>query len=528
MSRSTVAPPRLTDLDETQRYEHFDRIQQQMDQVWQRMRLNEEGESVVVVPSLTLDRVGGGDGSGVLVQAMEERFLFLLLLLRAPRLRLVYVTSMPIAPTIIEYYLALLPGIIPSHARARLHLVAVGDSSQRPLSEKLLERPRLVRRIADLVPDRGRSHLVAYNTTVLERDLAVSLGIPLYGADPRLFDLGTKTGCRRLFAEEDVRHPIGFEDLHTLQDVVEAVIRLRALRPTASAVIVKLNEGVSGAGNAMVDLRQLPGPGDDERAGIEQRLRDMRFERHDIELDDYLAKLAERGGIVEELVTGDELRSPSVQLRVVPGGVVELLSTHDQLLGGPSGQSYLGCRFPADIGYARAISAEAMRVGQRLAREGVLGRFALDFVVVRDAAGQWATYAIEINLRKGGTTHPFLTLQFLTDGRYDAATGLFMTPSGREKHLVATDHLEFPRLRGLAVDDLFDIVARHRLHFDHARQTGVVFHMISCLTELGRVGLTAIGDTPAQADSLYRRAEKILLDEADNAAAHAPIAIPLT
>jgi hypothetical protein len=278
----------------------------------------------------------------------------------------------------------------------------------------------------------------------------------------------------------------------------------------------------------MVDLRQLPGPGDDERAGIEQRLRDMRFERHDIELDDYLAKLAERGGIVEELVTGDELRSPSVQLRVVPGGVVELLSTHDQLLGGPSGQSYLGCRFPADIGYARAISAEAMRVGQRLAREGVLGRFALDFVVVRDAAGQWATYAIEINLRKGGTTHPFLTLQFLTDGRYDAATGLFMTPSGREKHLVATDHLEFPRLRGLAVDDLFDIVARHRLHFDHARQTGVVFHMISCLTELGRVGLTAIGDTPAHADSLYRSAEKILLDEADSAASPAPIAMSLT
>jgi hypothetical protein len=101
-----------------------------------------------------------------------------------------------------------------------------------------------------------------------------------------------------------------------------------------------------------------------------------------------------------------------------------------------------------------------------------------------------------------------------------------MTPSGREKHLVATDHLEFPRLRGLAVDDLFDIVARHRLHFDHSRQTGVVFHMISCLTEQGRVGLTAIGDTPAQADSLYRGAERILLEEAGSAAAHAPLALP--
>ena len=84
-----------------------------------------------------------------MTQAYEERFLFLLLLLRQPRLRMIYVTSMPIDPRIIEYYLALLPGVIPSHARARLSLVSVGDASPRPLSEKLLERPRL------LAQDRG-------------------------------------------------------------------------------------------------------------------------------------------------------------------------------------------------------------------------------------------------------------------------------------------------------------------------------------------------------------------------------------
>jgi len=50
----------------------------------------------------------------------------------------------------------------------------------------------------------------------------------------------------------------------------------------------------------------------------------------------YAAKLAERGGIVEERITGVELRSPSVQLRVTPFGDVELLSTHDQVLDGPS------------------------------------------------------------------------------------------------------------------------------------------------------------------------------------------------
>jgi PGM1 C-terminal domain len=506
----------LSALNEAERYERFDRLQQRMAGVWNSMRLNEEGESVVVIPSVTLDRVG--ERSGSLSQAFEERFLFLLLLLRQPRLRMVYVTSMPVAPAVVEYYLALLPGVIPSHARARLSLVSVNDSSPRPLSEKLLERPRLLRQIAALVPDRSRSHFIPYNTTPVERDVALALGIPMYGADPRLVELGTKTGCRRLFAEEGVRHPIGFEDLHTFEELVDATVRLRADRPTVTEVIVKLNEGVSGEGNSLVDLRDLPPPGSaPEREEVALRLQSMQFERPDMPFDGYIAKLAERGGIVEERISGVELRSPSVQLRVTPGGEVELLSTHDQLLGGPSGQKYLGCRFPADFAYARAISADAATLGARLAKEGVLGRFALDFVVVKDTAGAWTPYAIELNLRKGGTTHPFLTLQFLTDGRYAPATGLFLTPAGREKHLVATDHLESPLLRGLSLDDLFDIVARHGLHFDQSRQSGVVFHMISCITEHGRVGLTAVGDTPAQADEMYRRAERILLDEARRA-----------
>ena len=173
---------------------------------------------------------------------------------------------------------------------------------------------------------------------------------------------------------------------------------------------------------------------------------------------------------------------------MLPGGEVELLSTHDQLLGGASGQSYLGCVFPAAPEYARLITEHAATIGRRLASEGALGRFAIDFVVVKDAAGGWTPYAIELNLRKGGTTHPFLTLQFLTDGRYDPRTALFLTPGGDEKHLVATDHLESELLTGLTPADLFDIVARNKLHFDQSRQVGVVFHMISCLTEKGRLG----------------------------------------
>jgi hypothetical protein len=187
------------------------------------------------------------------------------------------------------------------------------------------------------------------------------------------------------------------------------------------------------------------------------------------------------------------------------------------MLGGASGQRYLGCRFPADPAYAAAITADAAKIGALLAREGVMGRFALDFVVVRDGDSGWSPYAIELNLRKGGTTHPFLTLQFLTDGSYDPQQAVFRAPSGQEKHLVATDHLESPLLRGLTHEALFDIIVRHGLHFDQSRQTGVVFHMISALSERGRVGLTAVGNSPEQADASYRQAEAVLLAEADSA-----------
>ena len=505
----------LEDLDEQQRNDRFDRLQDGMRAVWGAMRLDHDDESVVVVPSVAVDPEAVP--SAGIVQAFEERLLFLLLLLRQPRLRMVYVTSTRIDPLVVEYFLALLPGVIPSHARERLTLISVDDSTLRSLSEKLLERPRVLARIAATIPNPARCHLIAYATTDRERDIALTLGVPMYGSDPRLSALGSKTGCRRLFSEEGVAHPDGAEDLHSADDVVDAVTRLLTDRPGTAEVIVKLNEGAAGNGNARVDLRSLavsPTGSPERRGHVAERVASLQPESATLDRTGYWARLARLGGVVEERIAGADLRSPSVQMRVLPDGEVELLSTHDQLLGGPSGQRYLGCTVPADPAYSRLISEPAMAVGRRLAREGVLGRFAVDFVVAQDEHGAWTSHAIEINLRKGGTTHPFLTLQFLTDGRYDGASGRFLTVTGREKHLVASDHVEAPVLRSLRVRDLFDVMAVHGLQFDHARQTGVVFHMISCLTELGRVGLTAIGDSPEQAMALFGRAEDALLHEA--------------
>src|SRR5229473_3902578 len=148
----------------------FDALQEKLVPLWRSIeRLSEDEQTIVVVPSLTVDRPGL---QGSVIQAYEERFLFLLLLLRQPRARMVYVTSRTILPSIIDYYLDLLPGVIPSHARQRLFLPSPMDGSVRPLSEKLLERPRLIERIRSLIMDPDRAHLVPFNTTTMEKELA--------------------------------------------------------------------------------------------------------------------------------------------------------------------------------------------------------------------------------------------------------------------------------------------------------------------------------------------------------------------
>src|SRR5437899_9564632 len=197
----------------------FDQLQKKLVPLWKSIeRFNQDPQTIVVVPSMSIDAIG----SGAVMQAYEERFLFLLLLLRQPRARLIYVTSQTILPSIIDYYLDLLPGVIPSHARPRLFLLSPLDASVRPLTEKLLERPRLIERIRSLISDPDRAHLIPYNTTNREKELALRLGIPMYGADPIFFPLGTKSGCRKIFMEEDVPHPLGHENLASADDVIEA------------------------------------------------------------------------------------------------------------------------------------------------------------------------------------------------------------------------------------------------------------------------------------------------------------------
>jgi hypothetical protein len=466
--------------------------------------------TVIVVPSLSMHASELAKITGV--HHYEERLLYNLMLLRRPRTRLIFVTSQPIADPIIDYYLHLLSGVPGSHARKRLTLLACYDASPVPLSRKILDRPRLIQRIKYAVRTGDNCHMACFNSSPLERSLAVQLGVPLYSTDPALSDLGSKSGCREIFKEAGILLADGFERLRDANDITEALVQLKRRYPEMRRAVVKLNEGFSGEGNALFWFTEAP-----EGQGLSRWVRDnlvnLKFEAKTETWETFEPKYEEMQGIVECFVEGKNKESPSCQARVNPIGEAQVISTHDQVLGGPSGQVFLGCTFPAIDAYRSEIQDAGMKVAKVLASRGVIGRFATDFVSVPKPDGSWDHYAIEVNLRKGGTTHPFLTLKFLTDGTYDRESGLFMTPTGQPKYYYASDTLQNDRYIGITPDDLIDIAVYHGLHFHEASQRGVVFHLMGALSEFGKLGVVCIGDNPQMGRFLYKKTVGVLDQE---------------
>lgn len=483
----------------------FEALQAGLAPMWPTMTLRRQDEerTIVVVSSISLTVP---EHLHPLLPAYEERYLIYVLgLAQAPRTRVIYVTSQPILPRMLDYYLGLIPGLDREELHSRLIPVSVGDWSPRPLSQKILERPRLLHRLRSLIPDPERAVLIPFVTTDLEARLAIRLGIPVYGPHPDLAPLGTKTGSREVFEAAGVPYPRGTEGLRDTNDLLDALEALVGGENPPAEAIVKLEDSVSGFGNALIDLR-----GATTRADLTERLRTVSAEEPGLSSEAYMARFDDAGGVVEERIVGDDFRSPSVQLRASPEGGVEVLATHDQVLGGVQGQTYLGCRFPAEPEYAPALAVHGTAIAEELASRGVIGRFAVDFVVTRREGEEvWTAHAIEINLRSGGTTHPGLALLALTEGHYHPEEGRYLV-DGSPKHYVATDHLEPPGLRMLTPDDVLDVTEASGLGWDDESRTGLVFHMISGVGVAGSVGLTAIADNAVDADGLYDKAAATL------------------
>ncbi|GAA2993799.1 peptide ligase PGM1-related protein [Streptosporangium longisporum] len=444
--------------------------------------------ALLVIPSLSLPQEELR--SIPAARCYEERLLFLLLTLRRPGVSVVYVTSLPVDGAIVDYYLSFLDD--PDEARTRLQMISLDDPDTHPLSEALLRRPDVIEHLRASLglprEDDGGAWMVPFVVSEYEERLAAILSLPIYGPPTALAHLGSKSGGRTLGAQAEVPTVRGFGDLRSLTEVERAA---RAMSP-APRLMVKLNNSYSGMGNAILTRDDRP-------------ITDCptSFSAPDENWATFAEKIAERGAVVEEFIEDRPLRSPSALARITPGGTVDVVATHEQVLGGPNDDVYQGCSFPARQEYRAELSAYAERIARILADRGVVGLFGVDFFAVK-AGGGYRTLLCEINLRIGGTTHPFGAAVLTTGASYDPGSGL-LVHEGTAKHYVATDNCAAPCLRGRTPGEVVKLVQEEGLGFDRERRTGNVLHLLGAVTEFGKLGFTSIGDSAEEAAELHRR-----------------------
>jgi hypothetical protein len=424
---------------------------------------------------------------------------------------LFYVTApaMVDADAQVEYFLGLLPeepDARPGEHRERVTIGSLSDDSARWLSEKLLDpqtsaSAELRRSLTEFVRhhrNAGTPVSLSYfePSGNLER-LAAELELPRDQADASHIPLGTKAAGRRLFQSAGIDIADGTEECHSSDDLANEVADF--LRRGHRRFVLKLSstEYGAGMGNALLDLSDLDLDSADLNSAVHDRLAGAELVDGKLTWADY-ARMIERSGVLaEELIQGDEVRSPSFQGRLDGNGAASAVSTHDQVLGG-AGLTYVGSSFPANDGYREQVIDYGLRVGRALAAEGVRGGdYGVDFLAVRSGT-RWRLVGCELNLRATGTKHGFAMATALLDRLPDDTGRLFLV-DGSERVYQASDAITDPHLLGMSPRHMIHAIQTSDLGYSHRTGTGVVLHMLSALPAYGKFGAVCVATTKADA-----------------------------
>ena len=402
--------------------------------------------------------------------------------------------------------------------RDRVTILSLDDGSPRWLSEKLLDpsRPeaaaacRYLESVVDHARRAGRRIELAYfePSEPLER-LAKRLDVVGDQAPAKCIQLGTKAAGRDIFQALHIPVASGTALVHGLDALGTALVPL--VRQGRRHFVLKLNstEYGAGMGNAFFDLDDDTVADSGERdlaSTIAERLPTAGVMDGKFGWSGFSSAVPVVGVLAEELITGDQFRSPSFQGRLTPDGP-EVVSTHEQVLA-PNRQSYTGSTFPAAESYRILITAYGRRVGKALHAKGIdRGDYGVDFIAVQ-RNGQWEVFACELNLRATGTRHGF-----------DMVTGLLgATPDldgelrvdGKCRVYLASDNVADEGYVGLRPRQLIEAVERSPLHYNPSRRQGVVLHMMSPLPKYGKFGAVCIADSTAAACSMMSELRELV------------------
>ncbi|KAH3760606.1 carboxylate-amine ligase [Pelomyxa schiedti] len=418
-----------------------------------------------------------------------------------------------------------------SRLRARITMVVVapasgGGGEVRTLARAALQDHNVGRLRRALRHGAGdpRSSLSCFTAGEWEQRLADSLGLPLRNRHPdpaRHREWGTKSGSRRAFVLAGVPHPRGSSDpglrpcCFAVREVAADIRTLWATNPSLGAVMVKLNDGFSGLGNAV--LRFPEGViGEEEKtedyvAGMMPGC--LKFGSQEITWDYFSGQISAQGAIVEEFVEcrggGGIKLSPEVDIFIQEDGRASVVAVHEQLLTGHTGQ-YWGCSLPANSAYRAKMIEIGEKVGAVLSSDGVRGPFGIDTVAVSagddgDSDGAditWDVYSVEINLRQTAPLYPLAVTQLLTDSHFE--DGLLLTTSGKKKAYISADFLEVDLFRGSSLEELLRLLEDNGLVFSATTKTGVVVQIGTSVEPASEPTITIHADSHHHTNQQHR------------------------
>ncbi len=150
----------------------------------------------------------------------------------------------------------------------------------------------------------------------------------------------------------------------------------------------------------------------------------------------------------------------------------------------------------------------AERLGAYLAQLGCRGPVLLDLLARREPQG-WRLWAIEINLRKGGTTHPFQLAATATGSVFDHSSGLLRTVDGDAVFYEASDELQQEHWRGLLPEQMVDAMVKQQLYFNSATRRGCIPMRLGALSEHGLLGAICVGRSRRDAARLMQQLQSV-------------------
>lgn len=468
-------------------------------QPWQVMPAN--WDTLVYVPSIALGPLTRRHLVGL--DYFQERNYYLAAGVSEPDTRIIFVLSRAMQDELLNAHLDLLRRTLAlsQAALARIHVLKVEQPPDRSLSAALLADKASLERLRTLLGGR-RAGFDFWTVGEDEIALAGAFNLPYIGMPPYRAGADSKAAAKRMFRQAGVQTPPDFGVFHDLSSLWQACADGKF--SAARTVLLKLNSEEGGNGIARLPLGA-------DLSSVQAMRSAITIDKPYIQLAQFEEQMALQGALVETFLDDNVVASPSVKMLIDEDGEVSCLATHDQIL---SNSMYLGCRFPADEAYRSLVSSAGCRIGSQCAQDGWRGIVSVDFLLTGSRANssgpiEQNLWAIEINARKGATTHPYFWTRTLTGATYDADRGILQA-NGRETVYRSAEYVATPGLAQLSGSQILDLIRRADLEYDPATRKGVLVHMLSCAQLHRKIGVTAIANTHDEADTYIRRVELAL------------------